>query len=80
LMKTAPAIHPASLTLNVALQTPAQVRVYHTVILPNHDEVERRLCEFDGRVAWRHAVQSVCCEMLTIAGLGILLYSAAILL
>ncbi|MBV8898722.1 MAG: hypothetical protein JOY92_01245 [Verrucomicrobia bacterium] len=79
-MKNATAIPPASLTFDAALETPAQVRGGYTVVLPNRHEAERRWCGIEGRGARRREIQSVWFEMLTIAGVGILVYSVAMLL
>lgn len=79
-MKNATAIPRASLTFGAALRPSVPAQAGHTVVLPDHNGVERRRYGFDGRVARCHPFRAVCRELLTIAGLGILLYSAAMLI
>jgi hypothetical protein len=80
-MKTATAIHPAGFTLKTAaLQAPAQVRVNHTTVLRGHDKAERRPWKAHACTTLCRQVQSLCYKMLTIAGIGILLYSAGMFL
>jgi hypothetical protein len=79
-MKTTSATNPTSVTLNAVLQTPVQVQDHRIVLFPNHDKVELLLCTVNGRVTLRHEAQSLCSELLGIAGIGILLYSAGMFL
>ena len=80
-MKPEAAIRPDRPMPNVARRSPAQVPASRTVlILPLRNRFERQPCELEARTRLRHEVQARCSRMLTIAGIGILLYSASMLL
>ena len=80
-MKTEAAIRPARLMVNAARQTPVQVPANQTVVfLPIHDKLGHRFCQLDARARLCRKVQARCSRMLTIAGIGILLYSVSMFL
>jgi hypothetical protein len=79
-MNTATQLHPSTLHLTAAKPTPAQARADDPIVLLSREEVERQLCEVNARLAWYHELQALGYLMLALAGLGALLYSAAMVL
>jgi hypothetical protein len=80
-MKTEAATRPARLIVNTARQTPAQVPANQTVVgLPIHHKLRHRFRHLDARAGLCRKIQARCSRMLTIAGIGILLYSVSMFL
>ena len=79
-MNTATQLQPSTLHLTAAERTPAQARADDLALPLSREEVERRLCQVNARLAWYHELQAFGYVMLALAGLGALLSTAAMVL
>jgi hypothetical protein len=80
-MNTATPLHPSTLALTVvARPTLAQARTDLPAVPLSREEVEDRLVQVNARLVLYHELQAIGYLMLALAGLGALLYSAAMVL